>query len=117
MIIVIPIRIVSESNLREHWSTKNKRHNKHALAIRFMIRQVTSEIPLPCSIMMTRVAPRFLDDDNLRGALKHARDTIADILIPGLAKGRADGDPRLKFEYGQEKGKPRQYALKIEIHP
>jgi hypothetical protein len=115
MIILVPIRIVSESNLREHWSEKSRRHNQHKWRIFAAIDQFQSEIALPCVITLTRIAPRLLDDDNLRGALKHARDTIADFLIPGLAKGRADGDPRLKFEYGQEKGKPREYALKIEF--
>ena len=64
---------------------------------------------------MIRIAPRYIDDDNLVYSMKSFRDYIADLLIPGLAMGRADADSRLKFEYGQEKGNIREYALRIEI--
>ena len=38
---------------------------------------------------------RLLDDDNFVGACKHLRDAIAASL------GLDDGDPRLRWEYGQ----------------
>ena len=38
---------------------------------------------------------RKLDDDNFVGACKHLRDAIAASL------GLDDGDPRLRWEYGQ----------------
>ena len=113
MIVELPIRIVSEANLREHWSKKSSRHKKQGLIIRNALH--SHRIALPCVVTLTRVAPRQLDEDNLMTALKYARDTVADIIIPGLAKGRADGDSRIEWRYGQEKGKPKYYALKIEV--
>lgn len=115
MIITIPLRIPSESNIREHWTKRHKRHKEQERAIRLFLQPKAHLFPLPVCIVLIRISPRKLDDDNLVGALKHVRDTIADILIPGLAKGRADGDKRLKFSYSQERGKTGQYFLKIEI--
>lgn len=115
MIFTMPLKIVSEANLMEHWSNRHKRHiiQKNVITMT-MIRHV-DKIQLPCTIKMTRIAPRSLDSDNLAMALKNIRDVVADLLIPGKAKGRADGDPRLEFVCLQEKGKPKEYALKIEI--
>ena len=70
---------------------------------------------LPCTIKLTRVAPRALDSDNLQGAFKNIRDYIANNLLPGQPIGRADNSPYLMWEYGQEKGKPKVYQIIIEI--
>ena len=48
-------------------------------------------------ILITRIAPRQLDDDNLAYACKAIRDGVA------LAIGIDDGDPRLKWEYDQSR--------------
>ncbi len=64
---------------------------------------------------MVRISPRRLDFDNLVGSLKWVRDALAESLISGLAPGRADEDQRIKWDYGQEKGKVREYAIRIEI--
>ena len=73
---------------------------------------------LPCTIKLTRIAPRFLDfDDNLPMALKHIKDYVCDLLIPGKQMGRADNDMRLRFAYDQIKGIPHEYAIQIEIIP
>jgi hypothetical protein len=61
------------------------------------------------------VRPRKLDSDNLIASLKHVIDSIADNIIPGLTFGRADGDPRLKFQCTQKAGNPKEYALEIKI--
>lgn len=67
-------------------------------------------IGLPATVKLTRVAPsNGLDDDNLRGALKSVRDGIADAL------GVDDRDPRVTWEYDQRRGKPREYAVEVEI--
>lgn len=67
---------------------------------------------LPCNVRLTRIGRR-LDDDNLRGALKYIRDAIAELLVPGLAIGRADDDERINWEYNQEKGK---VGVRIEVY-
>jgi hypothetical protein len=121
--------LASEANLsREHWTIKKKRHDAQQFLIdSYMnhkvftlhttcsINTIEPEEWLPCRITLARIAPRSLDEDNLLYSLKWVRDAISDNLIPGLAKGRADGDKRLEFKYNQEKGRPREYALKIEI--
>jgi hypothetical protein len=45
-------------------------------------------------------------------AFKSIRDAIADLTLPGLAGGKADGDERLEWAYNQEIG---LYGIKIEI--
>jgi hypothetical protein len=72
-------------------------------------------------IKLTRISPRFLDDDNLSGALKAVRDGVTDWFSGGLHKsnrkgGINDRDPRLTWEYDQLKSdKPKDYQIKVEI--
>lgn len=114
--LYIPIRIVSEANLREHWSKRHKRHkNQKALVHSLWNTAIQKDINLPAEITLTRIAPRALDPDNLASAFKNFIDIISDLIIPGLAPGRADGDPRMKWKYCQKKGNPKEYALLIEI--
>jgi hypothetical protein len=57
-------------------------------------------------VKLTRVAPRALDDDNLRGALKSVRDGLASWLKVD------DATPLVRWEYGQEKGEP---EVRVEV--
>jgi hypothetical protein len=109
----IPVKIESESNKSDHWSKKSARKKVLKLAIRFTVR---SDIEPPCHVILTRVAPRFLDaEDNLPAALKYSKDCIADILIPGLAPGRADESKSITWEFCQRKGKPQEYGLEVNL--
>lgn len=112
---MIPIKTLSESNNKEHWSKKRKRHLKHKFVLLAYLRHQPNKITLPCSVTITRIAPRKLDSDRLPVASAHLRDCIADFLIPGLAPGRADGDSRISWHYCQEKGLPKEYAVKFNI--
>ena len=59
------------------------------------------------TVTLTRRAPsNGLDDDNLRPALKAARDAVADAL------GVDDRDPRITWNYAQMRG---PYAVEIAI--
>jgi len=110
----IPLRIESEGNKCEHWTKKHIRRKNIAQAIKYVLHNLT--ILPPCTVILTRVAPRFLDEeDNLRSALKWPKDCVAEKLIPGLAPGRADGSKDIKWKFQQEKGKVREYGLKIEV--
>jgi hypothetical protein len=113
MEFILDLRTVSEANLHEHWAKRHSRHSeqKYKIQLLFMIEQPV--IHLPCIIKLTRVAPRALDEDNLIYSFKYIRDYIADQIFPGQKPGRADSDPRLKWEYSQEKSKPRYYAVKV----
>lgn len=99
----IPIKTVSEANGREHWAAKARRVKQHRGAALLMTkRAILSTIgeSIAMRVELIRVSPRSLDTDNLTSALKATRDGIADAL------GIKDNDPRVTWEYGQEKGKP-----------
>lgn len=113
--ITIPYRLVSEANMSDHWTLKHKRKKKLCLLLLSYLPDL-SDVKLPCIVTLTRVAPRMLDDDNLRGAFKYVRDYVADKLVPGLQPGRADDDCRITWEYGQKKSlRPKEYAIIVRI--
>jgi hypothetical protein len=64
---------------------------------------------LPCVVLLTRIGVRKLDGDNLQGGFKHVRDRIAQWI------GIDDADPRIDWQYSQERGKPREYAARVTI--
>jgi len=113
---IIPLRIISESNKSEHWSKKSARHRKQKHMISLFLKPVISKISLPCHVQLTRIAPRMLDEhDNLRSSLKWVVDSIAGLLLPNLAEGRADDDKRISWSYNQERRGIREYGLKVVI--
>jgi hypothetical protein len=63
----------------------------------------------PYTVMLSRVAPRKLDDDNLRGALKAVRDGVADAL------GLDDRHPLIEWHYAQDRAGPREIGVRITI--
>jgi hypothetical protein len=109
--VIIPIKIVSESNNTDHWTVKSKRHKAHKKAVLLYVPRITIK-QQKAIVTLTRFGMRRLDDDNLVGALKWIRDAVADRLIPGLNPGMADSDPRITWQYRQQTGKI--YALEIK---
>ena len=107
------MRTVSEANVTDHWSVKSKRKLGQRTLIECRWNKERPAIPLPCTVKMTRLAPRKLDDDNLVMALKHCRDTIADLIRPGFRPGMADGCGLIKWQYEQSSAKV--LGLRIEI--
>lgn len=112
----LPIKTASESNSSEHWTRKSKRHRIQKRWVIATFRSARPIVPFPCHVHLTRIAPRKLDEgDNLPGSMKYIRDAVAECLTGIHIAGRADGDDRISWEYAQEKGKVREYAVKIEI--
>ena len=117
--VTIPVRLQSP-NIQEHWSKKHKRNKMHGLLIRNALADQIAKIPhlklLPdhyrVRVTITRFGVKLIDSDNVVSSAKFTRDEISSLLIPGLARGQADSDPRLIWEYRQAKGKA---ALKIDI--
>ncbi len=119
--IVAPLRTVSESNARGHWSKRAKRAKEQRGLVALLLRaKGTSPRPLTAYsldtegrrvpsrvVTLTRIAPRELDDDNLRGAMKACRDGVADWL------GVDDRDPRVEWRYEQTKGS--SYAVRVIV--
>ena len=113
--VLLPVRIESEANQREHWGTKARRVKQHRQAalvlVKHAMRNYSGERPVGAKVTLTRIAPRPLDGDNLQGALKACRDGVADAL--GF---RDDSDPRLTWVYAQRaSGKAHDYAAEVVI--
>ena len=112
----IPLRINSPqaSTKKDHWGKRLRAKKLMQMAVkRYMAACLAKP---PCKVTLTRIAPRMLDEhDNLRTAMKPIVDIIADVLIPGLKMGRADDSKEITWEYAQEKGKVREYFLRVQI--
>lgn len=104
---LLALKIESEANQREHWAVKANRakHQRHMACV------LVPRHELPCVVTLVRVAPRDLDDDNLASGFKAVRDGVADRL------GINDRDPRVKWQYAQRRGNPKQYAALVRIEP
>ena len=108
----LPLRLASVANLREHWASKAKRARAHRMALAAAWRSAKARgatCTLPALVRLTRVAPRALDDDNLQAAFKALRDQVAAEL------GVDDRSPLVVWRYAQERGKPRQHAVWVEV--
>lgn len=112
--VVVPVFTVSEANCFEHWTAKSKRHSTQKFQVRMALQRFLAPGTLPCQIVLTRYAPHRLDKrDNLPMAFKYITDQICELLIPGLAAGRADDDDRISVTYAQEEST--RYGIKIKI--
>lgn len=97
------VNIISEMNSRCHWAARARRFKAQAAAVRQALSAAHFIAPPPferCTITLTRVGRRQLDDDNLASGFKAVRDTLADWL------GVDDGSERLTWSYTQERGQP-----------
>lgn len=110
-----PLATKSEANARGHWGKKAGRTSgqRGPAKLLFEPRVRGLGMALPMVVKLTRVSPRELDDDNLISALKAVRDGIADALKAiGVKNDRTKG---LTWEYAQERGKPHEQAVRVEV--
>ena len=106
--VEVPIRTVSEMNARGHWAPRAARAKQHRQLTHWTL--LTNSRPtLPCTVTLTRIAPRGLDGDNLQASFKATRDGVADWLDVD------DRDPRVVWRYAQRRGECKQYAVEICI--
>lgn len=110
--VLVPIRIESEANRREHYYKVHDRKRAHAHAVGWVMKQhkppaIAEDGQLV--VVMTRIGARDMDSDNLAGGCKQSRDTLAKWL------GLDDGDKRISWLYQQRRGKPKEYALEITL--
>lgn len=107
--VEVLIRTVSEANRRDHWAVRAKRVKEQRGVTMLVLQSAMRFRPLlPVKVTLTRIAPRRLDDDNLRSALKGVRDSVAEWL--GVDDGR---DDLVRYEYGQETAK--RYAVRVSL--
>ena len=107
---VLPVRIVSEANVREHWRKVAQRKQSHRRTALLMLRAT----PCPCSdeqitITLTRIAPRTLDDDNLASGLAGCQDGVSQWL------GVVGVNNRTRWIYRQRRGQVGEYAVEIVV--
>lgn len=110
--VTLPIRAVSVANMREHWAKRASRTKQHRLLAWAELRAVKAHAAFlgRVEVVLTRIAPRPLDGDNLAASMKGVRDGVADWL------GVDDREsPYLGWAYKQERGAPKQYAVRIEV--
>ena len=109
VVTTLPFRVRS-LNTREHLQVKARRvaHERGVtrLAMAAPCAQYRTRPPEQLTITLTRVGPRPMDSDNSIGALKAVRDGVADAL------SLDDGDPKLTWEYRQEKG---PFGVRVEL--
>jgi hypothetical protein len=106
MIVILPIKTVSLTNMREHWRTRHRRTKYQREAVSLLM---PKGVQIPCTVRLTRISSGTLDSDNLPASLKSVRDQIAAL------SGVDDADPRIKWEYAQERINRRQYEVKLEV--
>jgi hypothetical protein len=102
----IPIETESMSNARLHWAVKAKKVKAQRTATAYRTPPALKAFGPLVVVTLTRVAPRELDDDNLRGALKGVRDQVA------CALGVDDRSRLVRWEYAQAKG---EAAVLVEV--
>lgn len=107
MIALIPLALPSAPNQRLHWAAKARQVRAQRDATAWVLGS-RPRPSLPVVVTLTRVSPRRLDDDNLRGAFKAVRDQVATWL------GVDDADPRVRWDYDQRKGPP---AVEVRVSP
>jgi hypothetical protein len=113
--ITIPIRLANEANSREHWLKKSKRHSQQKFLTTAFLRSENMPRGPAWNISLTCISPRKYDNDNLIYNFKWIRDCISEYLLNETQAGRADSDPRLTWEYKQEKGDVKEHKIVIEI--
>ena len=105
------MKIVSVANLRLHWAVKAKLARDQRTRTRMSLNAAaqSSGLELPLTVVLTRVAPRRLDGDNLQSGFKAVRDGVADWL------GVDDGNGLIDWQYAQRSAGPKVYKVEIEV--
>ena len=106
------MKIVSVANMRLHWAVKAKLTRDQRTRTRLSLAAVAQSFGvevLPVTVVLTRIAPRRLDGDNLQSGFKAVRDGVADWL------GVDDGSDMIEWQYCQRSGGPKVYRVEIEV--
>lgn len=119
----MPIATVSEANRASHedwrWRlSRAKRQRDAATLLALVHRKTLATLHRPLTIVLTRIAPRSLDTDNLAAALKAVRDGITDALTTALpAKDRPKNDSDgLHWLYAQHPPDEEQPGVGVRIY-
>ncbi len=105
MLYRIPIELPSLMNLRVGWRKMAHLKKQQRLATKLCLHSAVIP-PGPLVVIITRIGPRKLDDDNLASACKYVRDQIAEKV------GVDDGSSFYTWVYKQRTGK---YEVEVSI--
>lgn len=100
------LRLDATPNARAHWSATAKKRAREREVITRALAGITPPAG-PWRVVITRIGPRVLDDDNRTAAAKGTRDAIAAWL------GVDDGDSCVAWEVRGEVA--RGYAVRVQI--
>ena len=100
------LRLDATPNARTHWSATAKKRAREREVITRALAGITTPAG-PWRVVITRVGPRALDDDNRTASAKGCRDAVAAWL------GVDDGDSCVAWEVRGEVA--RGYAVRITI--
>lgn len=112
-VATLPLVTVSEANRRDRWGRAKRAKAARTGAHMAIGSEMRRNWPLggwagsSLVVLLVRLSPRPLDDDNLASALKAVRDGVADAL------GVDDRDARVGWVVSQERGKA---AVRISIY-
>ncbi len=112
----LPIEVRSESNLREHWTMKNKRKREQQMLIKMIFhgkrqcfeRWKKAYAAGPIRITFTKLGGRRLDRSNLPVSFKGIEDAFAWLM------GCNDGHEHWIAAWEQEPGGPVGIKIRIE---
>lgn len=108
----IPYKLFSIANKYEHWSNRARRVKKEQIIVNLYLQDIP---PLPVKVILTRVASRRWDSDNLMIAFKNIRDAVAQVYFPKAPVGIMDETHFFNWEYGQRKGIKDEYKIIIRL--
>lgn len=112
VVVTMPMQTRTTSNARGHWRVLHKiakaQRGATKLACTRPLRGFATVRPL--CVLLTRIAPRRVDEGTEMDALKHVRDGVADAL--GCADTGRDG---ITWLGAQERGAVREHAVRIEV--
>lgn len=96
----LPLPVTGQAlNSREHWAVRAKRTKRERAGVADALAALFGRVPCPSMVRLTILGGRNrIDSDGVVGRLKAYRDGVADWL------GIDDGDERIAWEYGHERG-------------
>lgn len=114
VVLILPIKTMSEVNCFEKWQIKYSRHQEQQRLVALSLTPLKGNVRLPCRVMLTRFAPHELDVfDNLPASFKYIVDAVCAIITGEFRAGKADSDKRISIACDQVKSK--EYGIRIEI--
>lgn len=105
--IDIPMRLRTDQNQRHNPWKKAALVKRERNTMALLVQAAIKSLPDKILVTLTVISKNKLDDDNIAGRCKAARDGVAD----GLHV--KDNDPRIKWDYKQQRG-PHGVRVRIQ---